>query len=147
MNSDTEIIQMALSTNFSNLIRCLLFIIVVLIILMNISSKLTGITVAGVFVIILAATIFGCCMMRLGKLTSAAKAKMNTIGEETFANVRTVKAFATEETEIKRFRECNMKVLYYGKWKAISIGIFSFFMTIIFWTSMGGICFYAYILY
>ena len=72
---------------------------------------------------------------------------MNTIAEETFANVRTVKAFSNEATEQARFLECNMKVLALGKKKAILVGIFSFGMTIIFWFTMGGICYYCYKLY
>ena len=40
-----------------------------------------------------------------------------------------------------------MKVLALGKRRAIYVGIFSFCMTIVFWSTMGGICFYAYKLY
>ena len=72
---------------------------------------------------------------------------MNTIAEETFANVRTVKAFNTENREIQRFQEKNTEVLRLGKKKACCIGIFSLAMTIIIWFSFGGICYFAYILY
>ena len=36
---------------------------------------------------------------------------MNTVAEESFSNVRTVKAFSSEESEIKKFMEGN-KIVY-----------------------------------
>lgn len=69
MNSDIEIVQSSLSTSFSELIRSLLFIIVVLNILFSISAKLTGITLGGVFVIFVAGAIFACSMSVLGRKT------------------------------------------------------------------------------
>ena len=71
---------------------------------------------------------------------------MNTIAEETFSNVRTVKAFNTENREIGRFHEKNLEVLKLGKTKACYIGIFSFVMTVIIWFSFGAIVYFAYIL-
>ena len=44
---------------------------------------------------------------------------MNSIAEETFANIRTVKSFATEQSESARFKAKNLKVLALGKKKAI----------------------------
>ena len=72
---------------------------------------------------------------------------MNTIAEETFANVRTVKAFNTEDREIGRFKEKNMQVLRLGMKKACLAGFISFAITIIFWVTFGGIVYTAYNLY
>ena len=48
---------------------------------------------------------------------------MNNVAEESFANVRTVKAFANEKNEIAKFDEGNVKVLNIGikisNWQAI----------------------------
>ena len=72
---------------------------------------------------------------------------MNTIAEETFANVRTVKAFNNEETEIARFRAKNMNVLNLGKEKAIYDSIFIFVLQCIFFVSLGLVLWYSYKLY
>ena len=52
---------------------------------------------------------------------------MNTIAEETFANIRTVKAFATEQAESDRFRARNGKVFALGKRRAMLCGIMTLF--------------------
>lgn len=85
--------QAGLSTGFANLVKSLLFIIVVLILLFKISPSMTFLVLTGVIVIMIFGGIFAVCMFSLGKATQSAKAKMNTVAEETFANVRTVKAF------------------------------------------------------
>ena len=72
---------------------------------------------------------------------------MNTIAEETFSNVHTVKAFNNEDVESERFRERNLRVLALGKKRACWSGLMSFTMTIVFWSTMVGICYYAYTLY
>ena len=72
---------------------------------------------------------------------------MNTIAEETFANVRTVKAFNTEDREIGRFREKNREVLRLGCKKAALAGFITFAMTCIFWITFGFIVYTAYNLY
>ena len=44
---------------------------------------------------------------------------MNTIAEESFANVRTVKAFQNEDVEIERFSKGNEMVYQMGRKKAL----------------------------
>jgi ABC-type multidrug transport system fused ATPase/permease subunit len=42
-------------------------------------------------------------MRKIQKTIQEEKSHMNTIAEESFANVRTVKAFQNEDVEIERF--------------------------------------------
>ena len=107
MNSDVEIVQTVLSTGFSNLVQCLIFIVAVLIILFSISAQLTWIVLLGVMGMMVSGIFFAITMYFLGKKIQEVKAQMNTIAEETFANVRTVKAFSTENREVGRFNEKN----------------------------------------
>ena len=72
---------------------------------------------------------------------------MNTIAEETFSNIRTVKAFNTEEREIGRFKEKNKQVLRLGMKKAMIVGFSGFSITCVFWASFGAIVYNAYNLY
>ena len=95
--------------------------------LFYISSKLTGVVLLGMLVMGIGVSVFVVIMEQLGKDIQAAKAEMNTIAEETFANIRTVKAFANEKTECLRFRIKNEKVLALGKKRAYISGIMSLF--------------------
>ena len=46
------------------------------------------------------------------------KSVMNTIAEESFSNIRTVKAFSNEKAEIDKFKLANLAVFGKGKSKA-----------------------------
>ena len=72
---------------------------------------------------------------------------MNTIAEESFSNIRTVKAFQNEDNEIMRFEEGNERVYQMGRKKALYQSIFSFFSMALLFGSMAGIIYVASILY
>ena len=44
---------------------------------------------------------------------------MNNVAEESFSNIRTVKAFSSEEDEIKKFKEGNFIVYFAGRKRSI----------------------------
>jgi len=50
-------------------------------------------------------------MRKIQGAIQGAKAQMNTVAEESFSGIRTVKAFGSENIEIARFAEGN-KVVY-----------------------------------
>jgi len=112
LNSDIQIIQDSLSTNISMFLRGVLFIILVLIIMMLISPELTGVTIACIIPIVLfAVLVFARKMRILTRVQQQAKADMTNIVEESFSNIRTVKAFASEIEEIIKFNHGN-KITY-----------------------------------
>jgi hypothetical protein len=45
------------------------------------------------------------------------------VAEETLSNVRTVKAFATEEDEVKRYNAGNLEVYEFGAVKTVWYGL------------------------
>ncbi len=49
---------------------------------------------------------------------------ISTVAEETFSNVRTVKAFATEAEEVNKYNIGNIEVYNYGKLKTLWYGFF-----------------------
>jgi len=49
---------------------------------------------------------------------------MNNVAEESFANIRTVKAFSNEAFEIKKFQKGNREVYLAGRRKAVYTGIY-----------------------
>jgi len=61
---------------------------------------------------------------------------ISTISEESFANVRTVKAFATEDRETIKFDEGNLIVYYKGKYKSVWYGAFNFFANLFAYSCM-----------
>ena len=127
LNSDTEVVQEYLSTGFQGFIQSIVFLFGMFCVLFYISSKLTGVVLLGMLVMGIGVSVFVVIMEQLGKDIQAAKAEMNTVAEETFANIRTVKAFANEKTECLRFRTKNEKVLALGKKRAYISGIMSLF--------------------
>ena len=89
------------------LIRTTIFIVATLIILLLISPILTGATLIAVLIIIVFAIFYALKMKALQKKIQSEKAAMTTVAEETWANVRTVKAFSNEKKEIEKFDRDN----------------------------------------
>lgn len=87
--------------------------------------------------------IYGRAMKRLGKMLSDQKAEASSIAEEAFANIRTVKAFANEDTECKEYSEKNEAVFGIARKQAVAYGIFGFFMQIIMFGSLDALVYFA----
>jgi len=65
-------------------------------------------------------------MMKLrdiSKIISATKGDMTVVAEESYQNVRTVKAFSNEDEESKKFALGNKKVYDQGKKRALMVGL------------------------
>ena len=67
ISSDTSVIQDGLSTNISMFLRCFIFIVVTLVILCLISWKLTLITLAGIFPILIVGKVYGIYTKKIAK--------------------------------------------------------------------------------
>ena len=119
LNSDIQVIQDTLGTNMSMFVRGVLQIIVMLVVLFWLSPTLTGTTLAGVVPLIIFSTFYQGCMRTLQREIQTEKGKMNTVAEETFSNIRTVRAFSNEDAEIGRFNNGNYVVYQAGRKKAI----------------------------
>ena len=96
-------------------LRALIFILVVIVILLFMSPELTGMTFAGIAPLVITSKIQININRNLQKVISTYKGKMTNVAEESFANVRTVKAFANEQAEMKRFYESNLVVFKTGR--------------------------------
>jgi ABC-type multidrug transport system fused ATPase/permease subunit len=99
-------------------VRGLLFIITVLVILMIISPVLTGVTFGGIIPLVLFSTFYQKWMRTLQRTIQSEKGRMNTVAEESFSNIRTVKAFSNEDQEISKFTAGNLIVYEAGRKKA-----------------------------
>ena len=72
---------------------------------------------------------------------------MTTVAEESFSNVRTVKAFSNEVEETAKFDKGNDSVFVLGRKKAIYQGFFSFGVQVFLYGGMSGIIYLSSVLY
>lgn len=72
---------------------------------------------------------------------------MTTVAEESFSNVRTVKAFSNEDEETEKFYKYSKQVFIQGRTKGIWQGFFSFFVSTSMYGAMIAIIFIASKLY
>lgn len=128
-------------------VRGALFIIICLSILFSISLPLGG--TVFITLIPLFSTGFGLIriMRWVQKEIQKEKAVMNTIAEESFSNVRTVKAFQNEDAEIKRFKDGNEQVYQMGRRKALYTSSFNLLSTSLLYGSMAAIIYVASLLH
>jgi len=119
ISSDTSVIQDGLSTNISMAIRSIITIGMNIAILAYISWKLTLLTVASIIPVVILAAVNGAFQKKIQKKVQSEKAIMSSVSEEAISCIRTVKAFATEAFESKRYLESNEKVYQLGKTQAM----------------------------
>ena len=129
------------------LVRGLLFIIIVLIIMLVISPALTGMTFAGIIPLVLFSGFYQGWMRKLQRIIQSEKGKMNTVAEESFSNIRTVKAFSNESAELAKFTEGNKVVYLAGRKKALYQAIFAFMTQVMLYLAMAAVIYIASILY
>jgi ATP-binding cassette subfamily B protein len=120
-------------------VRSFLFIIVAFVFLFIISWQLTLLMVASILPVMVFSVVYGKFMKKAQKIVQDRKAQISSIAEETFSNVRTVKAFATESDEALRFSEGNKGVYDIGYSKAVWYGAFNFVANFFVFGSMAAI--------
>ena len=95
-------------------VRSVLFIILVLCLTMYLSPTLTGVTFAAIIPVCIFAIVFSRKIRVLTRTMQDEKASMSSVAEESFSNVRTVKAFANELQECAKFAKGNEITLDVG---------------------------------
>ena len=88
-------------------LRCTTLIIAIIAKMLSINLKLAGITFASLLLCISAMGSYGECMKTLTKLIAKEKSAMTSDALESFTNIKTVKAFSAEATEMKKFEVGN----------------------------------------
>merc|ERR1712176_1375515 len=136
MNSDIQVIQDGVGSNFSMQVRAIVTIAVVLVIMIYISPILTGVTFAGVMVILLVTKYFMGQMTKAQRRIQEAKGQISQVSLESFQNIRTVKAFAAEDTEIKAYARANNTVFYKGLQKQLLNAFFSSLVQLLMYGAM-----------
>ena len=143
LNSDIQVVQDTLGTNLSMFVRSFLFIVTVLILMLVISPPLTGMVFLGILPLTIFGNYYAKWMRKIQGTIQMSKAQMNTVAEESFSNVRTVKAFCSEDSEIAKFEVGNKVVYNSGTKKACAQAGLSFITSIILYGSMIGVVYVA----
>jgi len=136
MNSDIQVIQDGVGSNFSMQVRAVVTIAVVLVIMVWLSPILTGVTFAGVMVILLVTKFFMGQMTKAQRKIQEAKGQISQVSLESFQNIRTVKAFAAEGTEIAAYGRANSTVFYKGLQKQLLNSFFASLVQLLMYGSM-----------
>merc|ERR1712166_89717 len=121
-------IENALASQVALLIKSSLYNIIVIFMFFKISWKMTLFTLAIMLPTMFFGPVYGRAMRKLQKEISDGKAAASALAEEAFSNVRTVKAFATEDRECTAYAEKNDFVFTKSREAALCYGFFQFIM-------------------
>lgn len=143
LSSDTAQIEGAISTQVSMLVKSGLFCLITIAMFFIISWKMTLFTLAMMLPTMVFTPIYGRFAKRIRKEISDAKAASSNIAEEVIANIRTVKAFATEELECIEYAEKNDIVFAKAKEQALWYGGFQFVMQFVMFGSLDALVYFA----
>ena len=125
------------------LIKSVVFSLIVIIMFFIISWKMTLFTFAVMLPTMFIGPIYGKAMRRINKAISDGKADASSLAEEAFSNIRTVKAFATEDHEATEYSKKNNHVFKQAKEQALCYGVFNFFMQFIMFGSLDALIYFA----
>jgi len=127
--SDTAQIGETLTTTFAEFLRGLSMVIGGIVILAFTSIKLTFFIIATIPPLIVVTIIFGKFIRKYSKSVQDEVAASNTIVEETFSGIQTVKAFANEAWERNRYAKRISKVVALAVKGGYYRGAFASFIT------------------
>lgn len=136
LSSDTAVLQNALSVNISMLVRAGAQVIGGVVMLFVTSPKLTGFILLLIPPMAWLAARFGKRVKTISRSGQDALATSSGVAEEGLSGIRTVKAFAQEGFEVKRYEE-RLKATYSLAQKKISI--VASFMTTLMLLGLGAI--------
>jgi ATP-binding cassette subfamily B protein len=103
LQADITKIEMAVSSQFALMLSSGLYMLITLALLFYISVYMTLFTLGIMLPSFVFGPSYGRFMRDVNKNISDAKAKASEVTEEAFSNVRTVKAFATEDHETMHY--------------------------------------------
>ena len=132
ISNDTEQIQETLTTTIAEFLRQLIIVIIGLIYIFIISSRLVLIMLAVIPVAAITAMLFGKFIKKISRSAQNQTAKSNNIIEEALIGIKSLKAYANEFIELKKYssavtniKRLNMKV---ALWRGVFV---AFIVTIL----------------
>jgi ATP-binding cassette subfamily B protein len=122
--SDTTVLQNTVTVNVSMALRFSIQAVGALALLVWMSPHLAAVAMAVVPIVAIGAAAFGRVIRSLSVETQDALAESTEVAEETLASVRTVRAFAREEAETKRYGDAVQRSYRLAAKRALAYGGF-----------------------
>jgi ATP-binding cassette subfamily B protein len=122
--ADTALLQNAVSVNVSMALRFSLTAVGGVVILFFTSLRLTLLMLAIVPVVVVLAVGYGRIIRKLSREVQDALARAGEVAEETLAGIRTVRAFAREDAEARRYGDAVETSFQLARRRARSIALF-----------------------
>ena len=126
LSSDTQVVQDGLSTSVTMFVKAACICLAMVIVMFTYSWKLTLYALLLITPSLISNRIFMHFFRSYQKRYQDAKADMGSVAQETFSNVRTVKAFADEKGSVRLYNLKNDNVYQIGKVKSYIWGGFMF---------------------
>lgn len=123
--SDTTVLQNTVTVNISMLLRNILQMLGAIAILIWTSWHLTLVMLAVVPVVAIGTGVYGRALRKVSIQVQDALAKASEVAEETLAAIRTVRIFASENKEIKRYGLAVEESYLQAKHRARLVAIFT----------------------
>lgn len=139
ISADISLLQETFTTTLGEFIRQLITIIGGLVLLMMISVKLTGLILALFPVILSIAVVFGRFIRRYSRQVQEKIALSNTVVEETLQGIVSVKSFANEFFEMKRYKHHANEAARAGIKGGVYRGAFSSFIILSVFGALAGV--------
>jgi ATP-binding cassette subfamily B protein len=105
LSADTTVLQNTVSVNISMVLRNIAAVVGGLALLFYTSTRLTLLMLLIVPPVALGAVAYGRQVRKLSKDVQNSLAKSSEVAEESLSGIRTVRSFAAEAAEVKRYRE------------------------------------------
>ncbi len=131
ISNDTEQIQETLTTTVAEFFRQFLIVIVGIVFIFKISPRLVLIMLAVIPIAAITAMLFGKFIKKISKSAQNETAKSNNILEEALVGIKSLKAYANEFIELKKYSIAVSNVKRYNMKAAVWRGMFvAFIITI-----------------
>lgn len=131
ISNDTEQIQETLTTTIAEFLRQFLIVFVGLIFIFSISPKLVLIMLAVIPVAAITAMLFGKFIKKISRAAQDETAKSNNILEEALVGIKSLKAYANEFIELKKYSIAVSNVKRFNMKAALWRGMFVAFIVTI----------------
>ena len=122
--SDTTVLQNAVTANISMALRFSMQIVGGVVLLLYTSARLTGVMLAIVPAVVVAAVLYGRRVRGLSRKVQDALAASSNVAEEDLSGIRTVRSFAAERNEVERYGTAMDRVFSLAKERTKETSLF-----------------------
>lgn len=146
LNSDTQVLQNAVTSNLSMALRFGLQVIAGVTILFWSAPKLAAVMIIAVPIVVFSAVYFGQKVRKLSKVVQTRLAEATAIADESIGGIRTVRSFDREKQEIDRYGNAIELSFQTAKQRAKLRALFSGSMSFLGYATVGIILWYGAVL-